>query len=89
MAFVLWEVCSIGIWAADAFRALVNRREGRPTDLEVGKFVIVDFDSIPRVAVPSGHTLPGLCKPSQRRERKKPTTASLPVQRSWGQDSAR
>ena len=89
MALVLWELCGIGIWATDGFRALVNRREGRSADLEVGKFVIVDFNGIPRVAVPSGYTLPSLSEPSQRHERKNRQTASLPVRRSWDQDSAR
>jgi len=65
VSFILWEVRSIGIWAADGLRALIDRREGRCTDLEVGKFVVVNFDGIPRVAVPSGHTLPSLNKPSQ------------------------
>ena len=65
MSLVLWEVCSVGIWAADRLRALVDRREGRCTDLEVGKFVVVNFDGIPWVAVPGGHTLSGLSKPSQ------------------------
>ena len=71
MTLVLWEIRGVGIWAADRFRALVNRREGRSTDLEVGKFVTVDFNGVPWVTVPSGHTLPSLSKPSQRWEREK------------------
>lgn len=89
MALILWKVCGIGIWATDGFRALVNRREGRSTNLEVGKFVVVDFDRVPWVAVPSGHTLPSLSKPSQQHARKDQQTAGLPARRSWDQDSAR
>jgi len=88
MALVLWEVCSIGIWTANGWRALVNWRERRRADLEVGKFIIVDFDRVPRVTVPSGHTLPSLSKPSQQHQRKK-QIVGLPVRRSWDQDSGR
>lgn len=60
MTLVLRKVRSICVWATDGWRALVDRREGSCTDLEVGKLVIGDFNGIPWVAVPSRHTLPGL-----------------------------
>ena len=89
MAFVLWEICSIGIWAADGRRALVNRREGSCTDLKVGKFVIGNFDGIPRVAVPSGDTLPSLSESSQWYENETAADINLPAQQSWDRDSVR
>ena len=89
MTFVLREVCSIGIWAADGWRALVNRRKGRCTNLEIRKFVVVDFDGIPWVTVPSGHTLPSLSKLSQWCELNRAMDTSVPVQQSWGQGSGR
>ena len=89
MALVLWKIRSIGIWAPDGRRALVNRREGSCTDLKVGKFVIGNFDGIPRVAVPSGDTLPSLSKSSQWYENETTTDTSLPAQQSWDQDSVR
>lgn len=65
MALVLWQVRGVRVRATDGRRALVDRRETSSAHLEFRELVVVDLDSVPGVAVPSGDALSRLVSPGQ------------------------
>ena len=60
VTLVFRKIRRVGVWAADRWRAFIDRCKGHGTDLEVGKFIVGDLNSIPWVAFPSCYTLPRL-----------------------------
>lgn len=83
LAFVLREVCRVGVWAADGWRALEDGSIARRTNLELRKFVVRGLHSVPWVAVASGNSLSRLYILQLSQFESFNHTKSLPERQFW------